>query len=54
MNTKHNFNRQNLKNFFFISRHKQENTADTTNTLSEEDKNLADYIDSYQQVTRWK
>ena len=54
MNTKHHFNRQSLKNFFFINRHKQETQTSTDKTQSEEDKNLMDYIEFYQQVTRWK
>jgi len=54
MNTKHNFNRHILKNFFFIKRHKQEPASTVEKVQMEEDKNLADYIESYQQLTRWK
>lgn len=42
-----------LKNFFFNNKHKTCPIQNTISVDNEEEKNLHDYITSYQSVTRW-
>ncbi|MDX2431773.1 MAG: hypothetical protein QNK35_12625 [Bacteroides sp.] len=52
-NRQHHF-RPSLKNFFFNNENQKTSIPISIGTNNEEEKNLREYIESYQKVTRWK
>lgn len=54
MITSHHISRQILKNYFFNKDQEMKKIPISTAQTSEDEENLHDYIESYQQVTRWK
>lgn len=52
-NKQHHF-KPNLKNFFFNDETRKKTMPISIPTNPEEEKNLHDYIEAYQKVTRWK